>query len=171
MKRKTFLLLIIIWGISLQTAFAQKTETEKEVSKIRSSVLRTNKLIKTFKKTKKFVEGVSTEGTEATFYSSTAGLKKIQAEIAGETFYAKADYYYSDRGELIFIYSQENRYDTQIGMNPKVVKKEEKRLYFANGKMIKKITTITETDLSNESVNEEKDIVDLENTFRKAFKN
>ena len=61
------------------------------------------------KKKTKMVEGVSLEGTEATFYTSTAGLKKVHAEMAGETFYAKADFYYSDRGELTFIYFRENR--------------------------------------------------------------
>ena len=118
------------------------------------------------------VEGVSLEGTEATFYTSTAGLKKIHAEMAGETFYAKADFYYSDRGELTFIYFRENRYDTQIGMTPppKVVRVEEKRLYFKGGKMIKRITTTTETGMNGDPAELEKDILDLEKAFLKASK-
>ncbi len=171
MNRKIILILGIILVMGTQITFAQKkTETEKQVSSIRSGVLRTNKLLSIFKKTTKMVEGVSTEGTEVTFYHSTARLKKMHAEIAGETFYAKTDYYYSDRGELVFIFNRFSRYDTQIGMNPppKVVRIEEKRLYFANGKMIKKITTITETELGNEAQKSEKDILELEILFKKA---
>lgn len=172
MKRKTFILLIFILGLSLQAVFAQKTDTEKEVSKIRSGVLRTSKLLTTFKKSTQFVDGVSLEGTEATFYKSPVGLKKIQAEIGGETYYANVDYYYSDSGKLIFVYHQFNRYDTQIGMDPppRVVRKEERRLYLKDGKIIKKITTITETAESYPSEVTEKTILELEQTFRKAQK-
>ena len=174
MKRKIILILGIILVLSMQIVFAQKqTETERQVSRIRSGVLRTSKLLSTFKKTTKMIDGVSLEGTEATFYRSTAGLKKIHAEMAGETYYAKADFYYTDNGKLAFIYYRFNRYDTQIGMTPppKVVKVEEKRLYFRDEKLIKKIITITETGLSNKSKDTEKDILDLEGKFRKAFKN
>ncbi len=173
MKGKSILFLVILLIAATQIVSAQKTEVEKDVSAIRSDVLRTSKLMSTFKKTTKMVDGISVEGTEATFYTSTAGLKKIHAEMAGETFYAKADYYYSDRGKLIFVYYQFNRYDTQIGMDPppKVVKKEEKRLYFKNDKMIKRITTMTETSLPDDSKEAEKDILDLEQTFRKAMNN
>ncbi|NNE99948.1 MAG: hypothetical protein HKN25_13085 [Pyrinomonadaceae bacterium] len=168
MKTKSILLLALI-SLGSLTLLAQN---DPDVSSIRSGVLRTNKLLKTFKKTTKMVEGVSLEGTEATFYTSTAGLKKIHAEMAGETYYAKADYYYSDRGELTFIYYQFNRYDTQIGMTPppKVVKVEEKRLYFKNNKLIKRINTITETGENIGGGENEKEILDLEKTFRKAEK-
>ncbi len=169
MKRKLFLLLVVVFCFSLQTVFAQ---TEKDVSIIRSDVLRTDKLLSTYKKDTKFVEGVSLEGTEATFYSSKRGLKKIHAEMAGETYNAKADYYYADSGKLIFIYYQFNRYDTQIAMDPppKVVRTEEKRLYFVDGKLINKITTITETAFGDDIEESDREIFELEKTFREALK-
>jgi len=172
MKKKVFIVVSLVFIFGLQNVFAQKkTETERQVSRIRSGVLRTNKLLSIFKKTTKVVEGVSTEGTEVTFYKSTAGLKKMHAEIAGETFYVKTDYYYSDRGELVFIFSRLSRYNTQIGMTPppKIVRIEEKRIYFANGKMVKKIKTVTETEFGSEAQNSEKDILELEKLFQKAF--
>ena len=173
MKSKIILLLTLLLAATVQlTAAQQKTQIERDVANIRSGVLRTSKLLSTFKKTTKMVDDVSLEGTEATFYSSTAGLKKIHAEMAGETYYAKADYYYSDRGKLTFVYYQFNRYDTQIGMDPppKVVRKEEKRLYFKDGKMIKRITTKTETSFPLDA-DDEKEILSLEKTFRLVFKN
>lgn len=171
MNRKLFLLSITILILGLQGVFAQ-TDTEKEVTIIRSNTLRTNKLLSTYKKTTKFVDGISLEGTEATFYSSKRGIKKIHAEIAGETYYTKADYYYTDDGKLIFIYYQFNRYDTQIGMDPppKVVRIEEKRLYFKDGKMIKRIVTLTETSIQEESEESDNEILSLEKTFREALK-
>jgi len=170
MKTKIILLLFLGTALSLQTAYAQ-SETEKEVSKIRSSVLRVNKLLSVFRKTTKSVEGISTEGTEAAFYSSKKALQKIEADIAGETYNAKAHFYYDNAGRLIFAYYRFNRYDTHISMNPppKVVKIEEKRLYFKNGKMIKKITTVTETGLGNDIQKSEQDVLDLENLFQKAY--
>ncbi len=170
MMIKIYFLICLVFILGEQIAPAQaELDTDKDVAIIRSDVLRTSKLLSTFKKTMKFVDDVSLEGTEATFYTSTAGLKKINAEMAGETYYAKADYYYSDRGELIFVYYVFNRYDTQIGMDPppKVVNSEEKRLYFKDHKMIKRIITKTETSFPVDAYDEEV-ILSLERTFRNA---
>lgn len=168
MKRKTLILIAFVLGLSWQTTLAQ---TEKEVSKIRSGVLRTNKLLSTFKKTTKMVDGVSLEGTEAIFYRSTAGLKKIQAKMFGETYNAKADFYYSDSGKLVFIFYRFNRYDTHIAETPppKVVRIEEKRLYFSENKMIKRIITVTETSFDKSNSDSDQEILDLEEKFRKAI--
>ncbi len=173
MKIKIYFLICLVFFLGAQIVAAQdELDTDKAVAIIRSDVLRTSKLLSTFKKTTKFVDDVSLEGTEATFYISTAGLKKIHAEMAGESYYAKADYYYSDRGELIFVYYVFNRYDTQIGMDPppKVVNIEEKRLYFRGDKMIKRIITKTETSFPVDA-DDENELLELEKTFRKAMKN
>ena len=166
-----FILLVVILGLSSLNTFAQD-DVEKDVKLIRSSTLRTSKMLSTYKKTTKFIDDVSLEGTEATFYKSAKNLQKIEAEIAGETYYAKVDYYYALNGKLMFIYHQFNRYDTQIGMDPppKVVRKEERRIYIKDGKTIKRITTVTETGNSYASEITEKDILDLEKKFREAIK-
>ncbi|MEZ5344739.1 MAG: hypothetical protein R2681_04195 [Pyrinomonadaceae bacterium] len=165
MTRKIILLLTIAFASSASHVFAQ---SEADISQIRSDTLRTNKLLSTFKKETKFVEGVSLEGTEATFYTSTAGLKKIHAEMAGETFYAAVDYYYHDNGKLIFVYYKLSRYDTQIAMDPppKVARIEERRLYYKEGKLIQRIVTNTDTIAADLSGSEETDVLDLEKTFR-----
>jgi hypothetical protein len=134
MKAKyIFLIIAIISG--LNTAFAQ---TAKQVTEIRNEVDSINKNVKSYKKTTKDVEGVSLEGTEATYFVSGKDLKKITAKIYGETYKATTEIYYQ-ADKLIFVYRKFESYDTQIGMNPppKVVSTKESRFYFANGKMIK----------------------------------
>jgi hypothetical protein len=134
MKMK-LLILIAATLISVQIAFSQ---TEKQITFIRNEVAVINKSIKNYAKSTKNVEGISLEGTEATYYGSGKGLKKITAKIYGETYNATTELYYSGE-ELIFIYRKFNRYDTQIGMKPppKVVSIKESRFYFTNGKLIK----------------------------------
>ena len=124
-----------IIGLGFQISFAQ---TEKAITEIRRQVATINKGLKTYKKKTKMVEAISTEGTEAIFYASGRDLKKIAAKIYGETFNATADCYYRDE-KLIFAYFKLNRYDTQIGLEKpvKVVRTEEKRLYFAGGRMLR----------------------------------
>lgn len=169
MKRKILLLLIIIFAAAIPRAFAQ---TEADISQIRSDTLRTSKLLSTFKKETKFVDGISVEGTEATFYTSTAGLKMIHAEMAGETYYATVDFYYHDSGKLNFVYYKMSSYDTQIGMDPppKIVNIEEKRLYYKDGKLIRRIVTKTETFFSDHTAEPEIEILDLEKKFKESLK-
>jgi len=164
--------LIIIFALLSLTSLTVFAQDDADVAKVRSSVLRTSKLLSIMKKTTKMVDGVSVEGTEATFYTSTAGVKKIHAEMYGETYNAKADYYYKDNGKLEFIYYRFNRYDTHIMAKPepKVVRVEEIRLYFKDDKMIKRITTTTETGTAVNSEEEEADIFSLEKLLRKAAK-
>lgn len=134
MKIKLLILtIVIIFGS--QIAFAQTT---KQVSAIRKEVDLINKSAKKFTKTTKDVEGISLEGTEATYFSSGKSLRKITAKSYGETFRATTELYYQ-ADKLIFVYRKFHSYDTQIGMNPppKVVSTKESRFYFANGKMIK----------------------------------
>lgn len=128
-----FLTITLLFGF--KTCFAQ---VEKSVTEIRKRVATINKSLPAYARGTKNIEGISTEGAEATLYNSGKGLKKIVAEIYGETFKAAGDFYYQDE-KLIFAYFRLNRYDTQIGLSKpvKVVKVEEKRLYFADGEMIK----------------------------------
>lgn len=89
-----------------------------------------------YKRETRQIDGLSLEGTEATYFSEGGALKKIAAKLYGETYNAVAELYYRD-GAVIFVFQKVNRYDTQVGMNPppKVVGTEEKRLYFSGGRM------------------------------------
>ena len=100
-KLKIFfpLILVFIFGVS---AFAQ---TEAQVTKIRAAVTAINKNAAKYKKTTKSVEGISLEGTEATFFSSGAALKKTTAKVYGEMFNATVEIYY-DGNMPIFIYQK-----------------------------------------------------------------
>ncbi len=134
MKIKLLILTIAII-FSSQIAFAQ---TSKQVLAIRNEVDSINKSAKKYTKTTKNVEGISLEGTEATYFVSGKELKKITAKSYGETYKATTEFYYQ-ADKLIFVYRKFQSYDTQVGMNPppKVVSTKESRFYFVNGKMIK----------------------------------
>jgi hypothetical protein len=133
MKTKLLILAIAIF-IGVSTVFAQ---TENEIASIRAEVTAINKNAKSYTKKTKSVEDVSLEGTEATFFVSGKGLKKITAKIYGETYRATLELYYQGE-DLIFAYEKTSKYNGNITIkNLKVVKVEEKRLYFSGGKMIR----------------------------------
>lgn len=168
MKTK-LLILIIATFIAAQTVFAQSVE--KQVSTIRAEVTAINKNAKSYTKKTKDVADISLEGTEATFFTSGRGLHKITAKMYGETFQATGEYYFQGE-ELIFAYEKMSRYNGQIGMSKpvKVVKVEEKRLYFSNGKLIKLLVgKISVKSGSQQWEESEKDTLDLIETFKKAL--
>ena len=168
MKMK-LLILTIATFIGINTVFAQSVE--KQVVGIRAEVAAINKAAKGYKKTTKDVEGVSLEGTEATYFTSGKGLKKITAKMYGETFQAIGEYYFQGE-DLIFAYEKMSRYDGQIGLSKpvKVVKVEEKRFYFSGGKMIKMLAGKTSVKSGSEQwENSEKDTLALMKTFKEAF--
>jgi hypothetical protein len=119
---------------------AVQAQTDKRVIDIRSTVAAINNAAAKYKKTKKDVPGISTEGAEATYYRSGKELKKVVAAIYGETFRGTSELYFSG-GELIFEYDRVSRYDTQIGLEKpvKVVRIEQMRSYFDKGKLFKLI--------------------------------
>jgi len=135
----------LIWTNS---TFAQ---TEKDVVKIRAEVAMINKGAAKYTKTIKDVQDISLEGTEATYYHSTGKVKKITAEMFGETYNATGEFYYQN-GHLIFAFLKHNQYDTQIGTTPppKVVRTEQQRSYFAGGQLIRLLIGKKELKSNNE---------------------
>lgn len=125
--------LMLVFGNSI---FAQ---TDKQITAIRAEVAAINKAAAKYKKKTKDVEGISLEGTEATYYVSGKGLKKIVARIYGESFNATGEFYYQGE-ELIFAFVKHNKYDRPLGASgrsPKVVRTEEQRFYFTGGNLIR----------------------------------
>ena len=139
-------------------AIPAQAQTESEIIKIRAEVALINKGAPKFTKTTKTVEDISLEGTEATYYHLAKNLKKITAEMFGETFNATGEFYYRD-GKLIFAYLKRNKYDTQIGLNtpPKVVSVEEQRFYFADGELIRLLVGKKELKSASKKFSELKD--------------
>lgn len=130
----------IMFAILMLTfaAAAFNAQTNKQIASIRAEVDLINKAAPKYQKKTKSVEGISLEGTEATYFISGRGLKKVTAKMYGETFRATAEIYYSGE-EVIFAYRRVERYDTQIAMKPppKVVKIIETRVYFSGGDVVK----------------------------------
>lgn len=127
----TILLLSFAFSICAQTV-------EKQIAAIRAEVAAINRAGAKYTKKTINVEGVSLEGTEATYYVSGKGLKKIAAQIYGESFRATLELYYQGE-DLIFAYQKTSRYKESIGTGktPTIVRTEETRSYFTGGKMIR----------------------------------
>lgn len=136
-------------------------QTEKDIAKIRAEVNTINKSAKKYKKETRNVEGISLEGTEATYFVSGKGLKKITAKMYGETYNASVEIYYSGE-EMIFAFMKENRYDTQIGMTPppKVVRSEERRFYFSGGNLVRMLNGKNAVKTTGENYDEYKQQID-----------
>lgn len=163
----------LIWIISIIAIFAGAAfaQVEKQIAGIRAEVAAINKAAKGYKKKTKDVDGVSLEGTQATYFTSGKGLKKITAKMYGETYNASAELYYKGE-EVIFIYIKMNKYDTQIGMDPppKVVRVEEERYYFAGGELVRVLKGKKEIKATDEEYTEMKaGILELEKGLKEAY--
>ena len=137
-KMRRFNLLIIGSIFLLTSAFVASAQSAASISAINSKVAAINKGQKKYKRVKKDVTDISTEGAEATFYHDRRILKKIAAKIYGETYNATANLYY-DRGDPLYYEFRENRYDTQIGLDKpvKVVKVTNEKYYFTGRKLVR----------------------------------
>lgn len=145
----------------------------KEIASIAKQVNTIDKNLKKYTKKKKDVDDISLEGAEATYYVSGRGLMKISAKMYGETYNAVGLFYFQGE-EMIFAYLKLNKYDTQIGLEKpvKVVKVEEKRLYFSGGELIKLLIGKKQIKSSDEKFTESKDeIVDLAQKLKAAYDN
>ena len=113
-------------------------QTDKRIAGIRAKVSEINKAAPKYKKVKRDVDGISTEGAEAKIYSSRTEVKKIVVDLYGETFNAVSEFYF-DGDKLIFAHDRVNSYDTQLGLkrHVKIVRIEQIRSYFDNGKMFR----------------------------------
>ena len=161
-KSVRFLLLTLFSALgSTCSAQAQTYEAfvEKRVSEIRAEVNAINRNAVKHTKTTRNVEGVSLEGTEATYYRSSKDLKKITAKIYGETYISTAELYYKN-GELLFAFLKRGEYDMPIGTgaSPRVVRTEERRFYFrSDGELIRLLVGREELKPSDERYPELKD--------------
>lgn len=127
-----------IWTVTgFSGAFAQ---TDKHIAAIRAEVNLINKNARTYRKVERSVEGISLEGTAATYFLSDKGLKKITAKIYGETFRATVELFYSGE-EMVFAFQRLERYDTHVAAEPppKVAKVIETRVYYSKGKAVRVI--------------------------------
>jgi hypothetical protein len=135
--KKIFLLTVFLMIFGNFPVPAQ--DTEKQIAVIRAEVAAINKSAAKYTKKTKNVDDISLEGTEATYYVSGRGLKKIVARIYGESYNATGEYYFTGE-ELIFAFVKFNKYDRPLGSggrSPKVARTEEQRFYFSGGNLIR----------------------------------
>jgi len=165
--------LLIVTAILILSSQIVFSQTEKQITAIRAKVAVINKGAKNYTKKTKDVEDISLEGTEATFYSSRLSLKKVTANMYGETYKATGEFYY-ENGKLIFAFVKHNQYDTQIGMEkaPKVVKIEERRYYFDDDEnLIRLLVGKRELKAGDENYDELKDsAISIGEKFQEAFR-
>ncbi len=170
-QKSLFLSLVLCGFLFVTMSEVVSAQVDKITLPIVKEVSKINKNLLTYKKITKDVEGISLEGAEAVYYSSGKNLKKITAKIYGETYNASGEFYYKNE-ELIFAFYKFNRYDTQIGLKkpPKVVKREEKRLYFNDGKPVKLLVGKSSVKQgSKQWENSTTDILDLEKKLRQGM--
>ncbi len=160
--------LLLLTFILAGSAFAQ---TAKMVVEIRAEVASINKGTAKYKKTKKDVEGISLEGTEATFYRSGENLRKITAKMFGESVYADGEFYYRD-GHLIFALLKRTMYSDALGSSRKrrVTSVEEQRYYFENDNLIRLLIGTKELNSKNQRYTQlNNELISTANQLRAAL--
>ena len=162
------ILKIAVLLLFAQTVFGQTT---KQITQIRGEVATINKNAAKYKKVVKNVEGISLEGTEATFYSLSGDLKKATAKIYGEMFRATAEIYYKNNVP-IFIYQKLNKYNKPFNLSPKTTRVEQTRVYYVDGQIIKILVGKKEIKSTDEQYEElKKEFDGFGDDLFKAFKN
>ena len=133
MKLAVFIIFLVMLA-----SVAAHAQVEKQIASIRAEVAAINKAATKYDKKTRNIDGISTEGAEATYYQSGKGLKKIVVQVYGETFRATDEFYYSGE-ELIFAFQKLSKYNGSIGTRsaPKIARIEETRLYRSGDKTIR----------------------------------
>ena len=139
---------------------------------IRAQIHEINQNLPSCTRQSKVVLGLSTEGANVDYFHDSEKLRKIAAQIYGETFNSEAEFYYRD-GALLFAYEKFNRYDSQIGAEPppKVVSSQVQRLYFDAAGLA--ALRIGEEDLSRGDArwrDTERRMVELSKDLQAAFR-
>lgn len=138
----------------LLSGTAASAQSEADIVPIRSEVQTIDKKLKTYRKTSLEIEGISLEGTKATYHLSGDTVKKIDALFYGETYDATGAFYYVDRA-LVFVYQTVTAYAGYAWKKPMpaVVSKREQRLYFRNGKLIRFLDGKEKTEVKKDDPN------------------
>lgn len=121
--------------------------SEEKINEIRAVYNKINKNLASYRVTE-FDNDESTEGGTSKFYIHNNQFVKITKEYLGEMGKRNIDYYFTENGELRFVFEQLTHYnapmyvteDTEDGMeafDPKKSTVEENRYYFYNDELIR----------------------------------
>lgn len=157
--------------ITLLFSVAALAQTEKQVSAVRSKVNAINKSSKKYTHTTRSVEGLSLEGSEATYFLLGNEIKKINVKMYGETYRSTAEIFL-EKGKPLFIFQRVERYDTHVAANPppKVVNTTEKRVYFNDDDVIRILSGKTKLEKGSTDYDETVyELVELTDMIKAAY--
>lgn len=110
---------------------------EYRIAMINKEYSNINKDSAKYKITEEDILGHSTEGGELIKYFEGQILRKAVLTLYGETGQTTSEYYFM-KGELIFIYKKNKKYQSPIYMGKTEIKsREENKFYFKNQKLIR----------------------------------
>lgn len=93
-----------------------------------------------YRRTTHEVLNFSLEGGELTGFFRGDELRKLSAQLYGETWRGSEDYYFAD-GQLIFVYVVHQRYEEPFGEGGEIAATIEHRYYFDGGRLIRLVRT------------------------------
>ena len=146
LSNRLLLLICISFVMSVTAALAQKhpgvpaelvplsSHAQDPIQVIRARYATINKRAAGYKTVKKELSGFSLEGGQMVAHMDGTKIMKIVASHFGEGGKAVEEYYYWD-DQLIFVLRVDSRYDKPG--SGKVVRKEENRFYFNEGRLIR----------------------------------
>lgn len=137
---------IINIPLSIYSRGIDNLSLEQQIQEIRDVYAKVNKNLSTYKVTEVANEG-STEGGTDKVYIHNNGIVKITQEYLGEMGKRNIEYYFTEKGDLRFVFDRTTHYNSPMyiteageGMEAFDLKKskfEENRYYFYNNKMIR----------------------------------
>jgi hypothetical protein len=166
---------VIIVGLICMSysSYCQLKNTEADILYAKAIYKDVNKRLKSFAKDSIELEE-STEGGEAVRYIENNKARLIVANYYGETGSTRAEYYYDELGNLIFLVKFKYRYNTHImdkKFNDKKTQTFIMRYYFSNGILIKMLdSTIPGKKFPKAEIDEQqKEIMDYNKTWSTKF--
>lgn len=141
MKSKLFLLLILYSGFVLGQDIKPITKAVSEISQIK------NYTVKTVPNSYFMDQGKTTDnGIELKGFYSSGQLRKMEHFVGLSAWNIVTQYFLSEKGELIFVYSKKYRTLDENGSMKKPQKVSEARYYYIRGKLVKKLKVPAEQD-------------------------
>ncbi len=111
----------------------KKNSVSQQISRIRLACTAIDKQRKSLMKRNETVLGISLEGADVTYYSAAKILRKIEANLLGETYQDRVDLCYVN-DKLVFAFERFARYESDLTspLQPPTLY----RYYFANDMLL-----------------------------------
>ncbi|WPO84430.1 hypothetical protein SD427_08865 [Chryseobacterium sp. JJR-5R] len=141
MKSRFFLFLMVCSGLASGQDIKPITKAVAEISQIK------NYKVKTVPNSYFTDQGKTTDnGIELKGFYSNGQLRKMEHFAGLSAWNIVTQYFLSEKGELIFVYSKKYRTLNENGSMKKPEKISEARYYYIRGKLVKKLKVPAEQD-------------------------